>query len=116
MKREELNYGSLSISQYAQQYPDYFACGQKSVPALLKKAKQEAAQILKDFSEFYHGEIGIEIGSKQHLLCWSITATLTLNGNPIKTEDPCDLLFLELNNLILARMLKGGMVSFARKE
>ena len=49
-------------------------------------------------------------------MCWSITGTLTVNGETVKTEDPCDLLFLELNELMLKRMLESGMVSFGREN
>ena len=31
-----------------------------------------------------------------------------------RAEDTCDLLFLTLNNLMLNRMLKSGMISFAK--
>lgn len=100
---EYLNYFNDSSST-AFGNPDY----------TLRKAKAEAAQILKEFSEFYRGDIGIVIEPKFHGLCWSITGTLMVNGEPVRTEDPCDLLFLSLNNLMLNRMLQLGIPSFGR--
>lgn len=88
----------------AEQHPDYFLCGKSSVPKLKEKARKEADRLLKEFSAFYRGNIGIEIGEKQHLLGWSITATLTVNGKKVRREDPCDLLFLDLNELMLKRL------------
>lgn len=112
----ELSYHQKVHKKYVEEHPDYFACGKKDLPRLVEKAKKEAAQILNEFSMFYVGDIGIEIGVKEYPICWSITATLTVNGKPVKTENPCDLLFLELNNLMLNRMLKGGMVSFGKRK
>ena len=66
---------------YAEERPDYFACGKRSVPALVEKAKKEAEQILEEFLVFYRGDIGITIEPKEHELCYSITATLTVNGD-----------------------------------
>lgn len=102
--------------EYCERHPDYFACGKRSVPELVEKAKKEAEQILKGFAMFCRGDIGITIEPKFHDLCWSITATLTVNGEPVKTEDPCDLLFLELNELMLSRMIKLGMPSRKAQE
>lgn len=98
----------------ADEHPTYFMCGKKSIPALVEKAKKEAAQLLEELKLFYTfaGEVDIVIEPIHHELCYSIGATLTWNGKAIKSEDTCDLLFLELNELMLNRMLKSGMVSF----
>jgi hypothetical protein len=98
----------------ADENPTYFMCGKKSIPALVEKAKKEAAQLLKELELFYSfgGDVDIIIEPVHHELCYSIGATLTWNGKAIKSEDTCDLLFLELNELMLNRMLKSGMVSF----
>lgn len=99
------------IKEYCEQHPDYFASGKRNVPKLVEKAKKEAEQILKEFTMFFRGDIGITIEPKFHGLHWSVTATLTVNGEPVKTEDPCDLLFLELNELMLKRMIQLGIPS-----
>lgn len=110
-----ITYQQRIHEEYSKEHPDYFSCITRDVPRLIEKAKQEAEKILREFSEFYTGDIGIEIGSKRHGMCWSITGTLTVNGETVKTEDPCDLLFLDLNMLMIARMLESGMVSFGRE-
>lgn len=114
MTDKALTYSQRTHKEYCEQHPDYFACGKHSVPGLVEKAKKEAEQILKEFAMFYRGDIGITIEPKSHDLCWSITATLTVNGEPVRTEDPCDLLFLELNELMLNRMLQLGIPSRGR--
>lgn len=114
MTGSALTYSQRAHKEHCEQHPDYFACGKHSIPKLVEKAKKEAEQILKEFAIFYRGDIGITIEPKFHGLCWSITATLTVNGEPVKTQDPCDLLFLELNELILNRMIQLGIPSHGR--
>ena len=102
------------LERRADENPTYFMCGKKSIPMLVEKAKAEAEQLLKELEQFYTfaGDVDIIIEPVSHDLCYSIGATLTWNGKAIKSEDTCDLLFLELNELMLNRMLKSGMVSF----
>lgn len=109
-----LTYHQRIQAEYAEEHPDYFSCGRRSVQQLIEKAEEEAKQLLKEFSLFYTGDIGIIITAKQHITCWSISGTLTVNGEVVKTEDPCDLLFLELNELMMKRMIQSGMVSFGK--
>jgi hypothetical protein len=96
----------MTQKEYREEYGDYFCCSKRDVPRLVKQAKDEAAKLLKEFSQFYSGDIGIEIGAKQYVTCWSITGTLTVNGKAVRTEDSCDLLFLTLNELMLERLRK----------
>ena len=112
----ELSYSKRIHEEYSKEHPSYFSCTTRDVPRLVEKAKQEAEKILREFSEFYVGDIGIEIGTKRHGICWSITGTLTVNGETVKTEDPCDLLFLDLNTLMMKRMIDCGMVSFGGEK
>ena len=114
MRANNLTYSQQVHKRYCEEHPDYFACGKRNVSALVEQAKKEAEQILKEFSVFYCGDIGITIEPKDHGLCYSITATLTVNGEPVRTEDPCDLLFLHLNELMLKRMLVLGIPSFGQ--
>lgn len=114
MTAKNLTYSQQVHKRYCEEHPDYFACGKRNVSALVEQAKKEAEQILKEFSVFYCGDIGITIEPKDHGLCYSITATLTVNGEPVRTEDPCDLLFLHLNELMLKRMLVLGIPSFGK--
>ena len=113
--REVLTYSQKIIKEHAEEEPSYFLCGRKDVRSLTEKAKKDAENLLREFAAFFKGDIGITIGVKEHFLGWSITATLTVNGEEVKTEDPCDLLFLELNELMLERMTKLGIPSRAAK-
>lgn len=114
--KEETTYSQRIHWEYSKEHPDYFSCTTRDVPRLVEKSKQEAEKILRDFSEFYVGDIGIEIGTKRHGICWSITGTLTVNGNKVKEYDPCDLCFLDLNMLMMKRMIDCGMVSFGGEK
>lgn len=112
----ENSYTKLLIKKRAEENPNYFMCSKKDVNRLSDKARREADDILKDFRQFFSGEFGIDIVPREHVIVWSIAATLTVNGNAVRTEDPCDLLFLDLNGLIMKRMLESGYVSFGRAE
>lgn len=74
----------------------------------------EAEQMLKEFSAFYdtRGKLGIKIEPIDHSgVCYSVGATLTWEGLPMREpDDPCSLLFLELNTAIIHRMVQLGMV------
>ncbi len=108
-------YTQKILHQQAEENPSYFMCGRKSLPQLIKKAKQEADKILAEFSAFFdtNGKLGIEIAPIDHGgITYSIAATLTWDGEPMqKQDDPCDLLFLQLNNLMLNRMIQLGIPS-----
>jgi len=82
----------------------YWFCESADVPGLIEEAKSEAERLLQELSAFYAGDIDIEIGAVQHGNYWSITGTLVINGEARRTEDPCDLLFLDLNELLLKRL------------
>ena len=96
--------------------PTYFLCSRKDIPSLVKKAKEEAAQILKEFSMFYRtaGELAIEIFPIQHPMCFSIGGKLTWDGDTLLEESDCSLLFLHLNEVMLNRMIKLGIPSGGR--
>lgn len=105
-------YHQMLLKDQAESNPTFFMSGKKDCARLVEKAKGEAERILKEFSVFYSGDVGIEIGVKQFAACFSITATLTVNGSKVKEYDPCDLCFYDLNALIMKRMIDCGMVSF----
>ena len=95
--------------------PTYFLCGKKDVPRLVEKAKAEAAQILKEFEGFYNtnGKLGIEIVPSKCFRGYSIGGRLTWDGKTMSEEIDCSVIFLELNNLMLNRMIELGIPSFA---
>lgn len=94
--------------------PSYFMCGKRDVPGLTLKAKAEAEELLREFSVYFRPArpISIEIYTAEHPLCYSIGARLIWDGvDVIRDEDVCDLLFIDLNRLILNRMLELGYLS-----
>lgn len=93
--------------------PTYFFCSLRDIPALVEKAKAEAAQILKEFSMFYKtaGELAIEIYPVEYAMGFSIAGKLTWDGETVIEESDCGLLFLHLNEVMLNRMIKLGFPS-----
>lgn len=93
--------------------PTYFFCSRRDIPAMVKKAKVEAAQILKEFSMFYKtsGELAIEINPIEYDLGFSIGGRLTWDGDTLMEESDCGLLFLHLNEVMLNRMIQLGFPS-----
>ena len=97
--------------------PSYFLCSRSDVPALIKRAEKEAAQILKEFAEFYSttGKLEIVIEPIQHVMGYSIGGRLTWDGETIIEESDCGLLFLQINDVMLNRMLQTGWVSIGKE-
>lgn len=87
------------------EYNSCFLCDKRSITELKIKAEKEAAEILKELSVFYSGNFSIKITVNTHLMGFGVAATLFLDDKAIKTEDPADLLFLDLNNLMLQKMI-----------
>lgn len=110
-----MTYDQMAMRERADETPTYFMCGKKSLPCLVEKAKAEAAKLLEEFSAFYNtgGKLGIAIEAVDHGgITYSVAATLTWDGEPLqKRDDPCELLFLQLNNMMLDRMIKLGIQS-----
>jgi hypothetical protein len=93
--------------------PSTFFCSRSDIPDLVKKAKAEAAQILKEFSMFYRtsGKLAIEIEPIEYALGYSIGGKLTWDGETLMEESDCGLLFLHLNEVMLKRMIQLGFPS-----
>lgn len=101
----------------SQEHPTYFLCSRIDVPVLVERAKTEAEQLLKEFETFYNtaGKLGITIEPKPCLRGYSINGKLTWDGKTISEESDCGLIFLELNNIILSRMIQLGFPSFGKE-
>lgn len=93
----------------------YFLCRRSKAAELIKKAERERDRILKELKAFYTGDIGIRIYATEHVEGASVAGDLTVNGEICRQYDPVDLCFLDLNELMLKRMLEAGIVSM-RKE
>lgn len=94
--------------------PTYFMCGRRDIPKLTKKAKEEAEEILREFSMFFPTArpLSIEIYICEYAMCYSIGARLVWDGKTvIQDESSADLLFLSLNECILKRMIELGFPS-----
>lgn len=96
--------------------PSYFLCCRSDIPGLVKRAETEAAQILQEFAEFYSttGKLDIVIEPIQHPIGYSIGGRLTWNGETLIEESDCALLFLQLNDVMLNRMLQLEWPSFLK--
>lgn len=97
--------------------PSYFLCCRSDIPELMIRAETEAAQILKEFTEFYStaGKLEIVIEPIQHLIGYSIGGRLTWDGETFVEESDCALLFLQLNDVMLNRMLQLGLSPFEKE-
>lgn len=101
----------------SEEYPTYFLCARRDIPALVEKAKAEAAQILKEFSMFYRtaGELAIKIEPIQYAMGYSIGGALAWDGETVMHETDCGLLFLHLNEVMLNRMIQLGIPSYGKR-
>lgn len=99
-------YSQKLIKENADENPNYFLCSRKHVARLKLQAEKEAEEIMRDFFCYYSGDIKIIIEEKEHPMGWSIAARLLVNGETVREEDPCDLLFIDMNQLVLKRMLE----------
>lgn len=73
--------------------------------AQLAYAERQRVRILHEIRDFYRGNIDIRIAPELHTMGWSITADLIVSGEICRHYDPADLCFLDLNELMLQRML-----------
>lgn len=85
----------------------YFLCRRSEATKLLEKAKTEAAEILKELKAFYTGDIGITAYINRHVMGCSVAGDLTINGEICRSYDPIDLCFLELNELMMKRLIES---------
>ncbi len=85
----------------------YFLCRRSEATKLLEKAKTEAAEILKELKAFYTGDIGITAYINRHVMGYSVAGDLTINGEICRSYDPIDLCFLELNELMMKRLIES---------
>ena len=69
-------------------------------------AKKQAAELLEELKLYYTGNIGIKVYPVQHPVGWSVCADLTVNEKVCRHYDPADLCFLEVNELILKRLVE----------
>lgn len=85
----------------------YFLCRRSEATKRLEKAKIEAAEILKELKAFYTGDIDITAYINRHVMGCSVAGDLTINGEICRSYDPIDLCFLELNELMMKRLIES---------
>lgn len=86
-------------------------CSKSEAHELIKKAEREAAEITRELRAFYTGNIEIRVYINRHVMGSSVAGDLMVNGEVCCTYDPVDLCFLELNELMMKRIIeirKGG--------
>ena len=84
----------------------YFLCARSETRELIESAQTEADKILNELKAFLIGDIGIRIYSVQHPTGYSIAGDLTVNGKICKSYDPVSLLFLDLNEIMLKKLVE----------
>lgn len=103
--RQDMDYSQKMRADSAEERPSLWMCGLKSLPRMKEKAQAEAEKILREFKQYYSGDITIEITVTDWNLCYSIGAILRVNGEICREYNDCELLFLELNELMLKRLM-----------
>jgi len=91
--------------KYTETVNSYFLSNPSAADKLLTRANTEATQILKKFSQFYTGNIVINIYKNAHTNGVSIAGDLTHNGELIGSYDPVDRCFLDLNKIMLNKLV-----------
>lgn len=107
IQRAEMSYHQIVLAEAAEEAPNLFMCGAKSLRRMKEKARQQADKILQELRVFYTGDITIEIAEVEWATCWSVGAILKVNGEKCREYDTADLLFLDLNELMLKRMIEA---------
>lgn len=82
-----------------------FLCAKHEAISLLEQAEREKEKILREFRLFFTGDIDVQLYEKRHVMGTSIAATLVVNGEMVREYDPADLCFLDLNELMLKRLI-----------
>jgi len=85
-----------------------FLCSRRESIDFVKQSEGEKEKILKELQMFYTGNIDIKIYVNKHVMGYSVAGDLLVNGQLCRTYDPVDLCFLELNELMLKRMIELG--------
>lgn len=62
---------------------------------------------MKELKAFYTGDIGITAYTNRHVMGCSVAGDLTINGEICRSYDPIDLCFLELNELMMKRLIES---------
>ena len=109
---------SKAIKNIATENPSYFLCSRRDIPGLIERAKAEAAKLLEEFSAFYttSGKLTIHIEPIEYACGFSIGGKLKWDDQVIIEESDCGLLFLQLNEVMLNRMIRLGFPSGGIKE
>lgn len=82
-------------------------CCHHEIPELMKAAEAEKEKLMREFKQFYTGDIDIQFHENRHIMGCSLAADLLINGELVKEYDPADLCFLDLNELMLKRMMEA---------
>lgn len=104
--RSDMTYSQRVIADGANERPSYFMCGSNNKEFLKTQAQKDADLLLKDFQQYYSGNFSIKTKIVDHDLCYSIGGTLLVNGNVCREYDDIELLFLDLNELMLKRLIR----------
>lgn len=98
----------MKVIERLEEHPGtYFLCRKSEVPELLKKATAEGERLLQEVRQYYRGDFAIRAYANHHAEGWSIAGDLLVSGEVCRTYDPIDLMYLELNELMIVRM-QGG--------
>ena len=97
-------------------YDDYderpgndFLCAASELPKIIRQLEAERDTILREMREMFGASnIEITLEANAHIMGWSVDATLSVNGDPVRHYEFARLCFMELNELMLSKMLEAS--------
>lgn len=81
-------------------------CSRSDAMALVAEAEKEKGTILGELKGYVKGDIDIRILPKQHVFGWGVWGELLVNGEIVREYPMIELLFLDLNELMLKLLLE----------
>ena len=96
-------------------YDDYderpgndFLCAASELPKIIRQLEAERDTILQEMREMFGASnIEITLEPTSHIMGWAVEATLSVNGDPVRHYEFARLCFMELNELMLSKMLEA---------
>ena len=97
-------------------YDDYeerpgndFLCSASELPAVIRQLEAERDRFLREWrGMFGESDIEITLEPKKYIMGWAVEATLYIKGESVRHYEFARLCFLELNELMLSKMLEAS--------
>ena len=81
-------------------------CTKAELPEIMRRLERQRLDAIKDVSVFFLGDIDIRLEPTKYVTGWGVEATLTVNGETVRHYMTAGLCFLELNLLVLEKIIE----------